>query len=169
MNIGKRQQGTAMMETVVSLFVLAIGLMGTLAMQANSVNSNQRANFATEANILASDMVDRILAYTSVDMKETGFHYAGVDTSNAPTSAVDCSGGCAKNLDAAGDQRKYDEWEWAQQVNQRLPGGVGTVRVVDTYYVVRLTWEQGDEFAGSNCANPAPAAGSACFEYKFRL
>ncbi|MEO0443492.1 MAG: type IV pilus modification protein PilV [Pseudomonadota bacterium] len=61
----KLQKGAGIIEVMVSLLVLAIGLLGVLSLQTNGLNSNQRAAFVTEAQLLAEDMASRILAFGS--------------------------------------------------------------------------------------------------------
>jgi len=60
------QQGIGMIEMLVALVLLGVGLLGALSLQANGLQSNQRANFVTEAHFLAQEMADKILAYGSV-------------------------------------------------------------------------------------------------------
>ncbi len=163
------QQGTAMMETVVSLFMLAIGLMGTLAMQANSVNSNQRASLVTEANLIAADMADRILAYNSDDTDADDLAYK-IDTATSKTekpTACAAAEGCAKAA-----QVEMDTWEWSQLIQKRLPGGVGYVTpppATDGFYTIQVVWNQDDSFVKSTCDKVKDKEGVACFEYKIRL
>jgi len=59
------QSGFSLIEVLVSLFVLAIGLLGVIAMQINSVKSNQRAQYTAVVKILAADFTDRIYAYNA--------------------------------------------------------------------------------------------------------
>jgi type IV pilus assembly protein PilV len=61
--ISVKQIGASFIELLVALVILAIGLLGVLSMQATGLTSNQRALFATEVNLLVSDMADRILAH----------------------------------------------------------------------------------------------------------
>jgi len=164
------QKGSAMMETVVSLFVLAIGLMGTLAMQAKGVNSNQRANFATNANILAADMADRILAYTrSVNAAspiDAGIlaDYDGIDSRGDHTQ-VSCSTACDQDK-----QRSFDAWEWSESVRSSLPDGVGVVSFdgTENAYKIQVMWNH------NRVENPTyECSGSetdlACFVYTLNL
>ncbi len=167
----RNQKGAAMMETVVSLFVLAIGLLGTLGMQANSVNSNQRANLVTEANILAADMASRILAYNSDDITEDNETYDKIDTSTITGEGLDCSAGCEKG-DA---QKNFDAQEWARLIKARLPSGVGSVDYESVAtgvenYIIRIKWHQDDSFVDSTCEGSEDvAADTACFEYRLRV
>jgi len=167
------QRGSAMIETVVSLFVLAIGLMGTLAMQAKGVNSTKRASLATEANFLAADMVDRIMAYDSADTPDDDNHFAGFNTSTATVSDPGCSEtGCAKTAQNSNDQVQFDKWEWSEQIKRSLPGGIGDIQYAEDsdgngVYTIQLMWQQEEAFASSTCA--VSDNDLACLEYRFRI
>ncbi|WP_052692212.1 type IV pilus modification protein PilV [Teredinibacter purpureus] len=167
-----RQNGAAMMEMVVSLFVLAIGLMGTLSMQINGVNSNQRAHFVTDANVLATDMVDRIMAYNSGDITEDNDDYNGIYSADIGTA--DASGCIATGCNAAA-QKSLDAWEWSQAIKARLPSGTGEVIHASGVYTVVLKWSQGDAFVNATCSNIKASAlkdtdaTKACLAYQLRL
>lgn len=169
-SLKRRQTGSAMMETVISLFVLAIGLMGTLAMQATGINSNQRANFATDANILAADMVDRILGYTrSVDPGQqltaaTLKAYDGIDT-RTDAGAASCATGCS-----LADQIKFDSVEWSNAIKSSLPEGVGLVKYDTTLkaYEIQVMWNHNRiEKPTYDCKGAESDA--ACFSYILNL
>ncbi|WP_075186692.1 type IV pilus modification protein PilV [Teredinibacter haidensis] len=165
-----RQRGAAMMEVVVALFVLAIGLMGTLSMQVKGVNSSQRAHFVTDANILAADMADRILAYNSDDITSDDDDYSGIYTDSSTATSSSCSsGGCNSAA-----QKSFDEWEWSEQIKSRLPGGTGEVFYVDGAYTIVVKWNQPDTFSNSTCSSISvsmsdTATNKACFAYQVRL
>lgn len=54
------QNGSSLVETMVSLFVLAIGLLGTLAMQTKSIQHNQNSYSFSQALVLANDLSERL-------------------------------------------------------------------------------------------------------------
>ena len=57
----KNQMGAGLMEVLVSLLILAIGLLGVVSLQSKGLGSNQQAMFVTEAHFLAQDMADRMV------------------------------------------------------------------------------------------------------------
>lgn len=61
-NPHSQESGSSMMEVLVSAFVLAIGLLGTLAMQAQAVVKNQSSYSLTQAVVLANDMAEKMRA-----------------------------------------------------------------------------------------------------------
>lgn len=56
----KKQHGSSLLETMISLFVLAIGLLGTLAMQNKSIQHNQNSYAYSQAIVLATDLNERL-------------------------------------------------------------------------------------------------------------
>ena len=58
-------QGSSLVETMVSLVLLAIGLLGMLSLQINGINSNQRAVFVNEAHFIGWDLIERMLNFGS--------------------------------------------------------------------------------------------------------
>jgi len=82
-------KGAGLIEILISLTVLAVGLLGVLSLQANGLNSGQRAVFATEASLLAEDMAERILAFGSNGSILSEFN--NTDTTAPPVFAqADC-------------------------------------------------------------------------------
>lgn len=117
-----KQCGVGMVEMLVALFILAIGLLGVLAMQATGIQSTQRATFSTEAHMLATDMVDRILASNDIDDPDDDDDYDDIDTVNAQASHDCIEAGCAKGE----AQKLFDQLDWSRSIS-RLPNGRGIV------------------------------------------
>ena len=125
--VGKCQRGVSLIEVLVALFVLAVGLLGVFAMQATGIRSNQVSEFSTEAQYLAQDIIDRIMAYNDIDNPADDDDFEDRDTSDDDTAnATDCftaANGCARGE----AQVNADFTEWSQQVKRRLPSGRGTI------------------------------------------
>lgn len=129
------------MEMLITLAILAIGLLGVLSMQSRGLGSNQRAIFASEVNFLALDMRDRILSFDSAGANAGQFD--GID------SAVAFGGG-----DAVVNQHVL---EWVALVTgSSLPSALGEVEwdAGTSAYTIRLQWD--DERTGTvieDCGN----------------
>ena len=54
------QIGVTLIEVLVTLLLVSIGLMGSLAMQARAMQDNQSAYYRSQAVNMATDMADRI-------------------------------------------------------------------------------------------------------------
>ncbi len=122
-----QQQGSSLMEVMVSSFVLAIGLLGTLAMQSKAVVQNQQAYAATQAIVLATDIVERIRA--NPDPKQ--------DYSYNTSKPI--NGTCSDNCSAE-QIRDRDLTKWKTNLSSFLPEGSAEIKRLDadqnTYEVV---------------------------------
>jgi type IV pilus assembly protein PilV len=56
----KLQKGASLLEVLIALFILGVGLLGVLAMQAESLKLNQQSYGSTQALFLANDAVERM-------------------------------------------------------------------------------------------------------------
>lgn len=54
--------GFSLMEVLIAMLVLAVGLLGVAALQANALKTNQSAYLRTQATFLAYDILDRMRA-----------------------------------------------------------------------------------------------------------
>jgi type IV pilus assembly protein PilV len=180
----KFQRGSGLIEVMVSLLILGVGLLGMLSLQANGLNSGQRALFATEANLLAQDMANRILAFgsrsTNNNTGAASGDYAGLATvgavplSPAPTAAEllklasNCGSGCDPRLTKEFDQQ---QWQQAFNNNASLPSGRGEVLwdgATDTY-TIRIRWDQDRAGAtGLNCGDDR-SVDLTCFDLRVSL
>lgn len=106
-----QQAGSSLVEVMVALFVLAIGLLGILAMQSKSMQFNQSAHVYSQAVYLANDMAERIR------MNPAASYIVGED--EEVTASTNCgSNGCPSVALA-----QWDKQEWKAAVDRALPDG----------------------------------------------
>lgn len=114
--------GASMIEVLVALFVLAIGLLGVIALQTESLKLNNQAYSATQALFLANEMAERIRVDTDSFYKD-------------PNSLL----AFHKPIDDELEALK----SWKQNVEARLPGGEGELtRTDENLYQVRVSYNQ---------------------------
>ncbi|MCR6651052.1 MAG: type IV pilus modification protein PilV [Cellvibrionaceae bacterium] len=116
-----KQRGSSLIEVLVSLFVLAVGLLGILAMQIKSVQFNKSADSYAKAMNIANDIAERIrinpknvAAYTTTDLPDE----PPTDCLAEDVSAAACS---------AGDLVNWDLYHWNETIKQNLPAGTGSI------------------------------------------
>ncbi len=114
------QKGFSLIEVLTALILLAIGLLGHMALQMTSLSSNQSSHFRSQAAILANNIADRIrLNPTAVEAGK----YDSVDTKASPYQEPSCnSSGCGAN-----DLAALDLYQWQQDLVAAIPSGVGTI------------------------------------------
>ena len=138
----KNQMGAGLMEVLVSLLILAIGLLGVVSLQSKGLGSNQQAMFVTEAHFLAQDMADRMLAFGSADFNGNsgaGDNYSGIDVSGAFTGAEpQCSSACD-----AGAILQFDRNQWHKALDDSsLPRARGRVIKTGDIFAIQVMWDQ---------------------------
>ncbi|WP_299976806.1 type IV pilus modification protein PilV [uncultured Pseudoteredinibacter sp.] len=160
-----RQSGATMIEVMVALFLLAVGLLGTLALQNSSQRSNQSAMFSSVAIVLARDMANRINANNNAFSADDDNLYDSVDTDDISGAATVCTVGC--------DQaaiKTMDTGQWAEEVKSKLPAGRGTVDINDDgVHEVIVMWD--DQLTGASqigCGGN-PDTDLTCVKLEFRL
>lgn len=128
-----KQTGASLVEVMVALFVLAIGLLGILAMQSKSMQFNQSAHIYSQAIYLANDMAERIRSNIDPDARQA---YAGEIPSVAPTNCQTsaCSG--AQLVD-------WDKYTWGENVKRFLPSGQAEIEAEADHYKIIVKFDDG--------------------------
>ncbi len=114
------QTGFSLIEVLVSVVILAIGLLGLAGLQSTGLRANGSAYMMTQATALANDMVDRMRA--NIPGVVAG-RYDNITASPGGSSCYNASGGCTTPAAAA----NADALEWYTALAARLPSGTGTV------------------------------------------
>ena len=130
----RHQSGFSFIEVMIAFFILATGLIGTVAMQAvakrNSFDATQRA----QALSMANDIIDRIRANTTVAASYNGNDY-GAGNIGAPNPRCNTAGAnCTAAQIALNDRFEWDQRLIGTDVTQGanntggIVGAVGCVR-----------------------------------------
>lgn len=81
----KHCRGITLIEVLVTVVILAFGLLGLASMQANSLKNNHSAFLRSQATYIAYEMFDRMRANRTVAIDSGSYNIAMTDS--APTSA----------------------------------------------------------------------------------
>lgn len=121
----KQQLGSSLVEVMVALFVLAIGLLGVLAMQAKSMQYNQSAHIYAQSIYLANDLAERIRANPA---RARSYLTASIPAAEPATDCAMTSFTAA----ACNDQNLYqwDLYKWKERVVKLLPAGEAEISIV---------------------------------------
>jgi type IV pilus assembly protein PilV len=126
-----RQSGFTLIEVLISVLVLALGVIGAAGMQLTALRTTQQSAFQTIALDLASEMAEKMRANTGqmkqVDNLNTFMkvNYKS-DTDDNPSvpdkmcfdAAVNCN---AKEL------AEFDVYEWETRIKAALPSGSAVI------------------------------------------
>lgn len=117
-------QGFALIEVLVSLVILAIGLLGTAGLQLASLRSNQFTAQAAVATQLARDYEEivQLIPSASISGSEGTSTFSVLDTSvNGTSTVTDCKGATVTCTKA--QLADYMINDWKSRVMTELPGG----------------------------------------------
>jgi type IV pilus assembly protein PilV len=104
-----RSLGFTLIEVLISMILLAIGLLGLASLQAIALRDNQDAYYYQQATLLAYEMQDRIRANVNFTDWTTVIPQQG-NNCNAPQNP------CTPQQLAA-----YDYWYWQTKATKVLP------------------------------------------------
>ncbi|MCF6256885.1 MAG: type IV pilus modification protein PilV [Gammaproteobacteria bacterium] len=151
-------RGFTLIEVLVTLVVLAIGLLGLAGLQASSLKHNNNAYQRTQATFLAYDILDRMRA--NPFGVEAG-SYNAIDTGGGPLTDPGC---IDTNCDPV-TLATSDTFEWATRLAAVLPSGRGIIAGTNANapFTVTVMWDDMRTGAtGTNCV-PADPNDMTCF------
>lgn len=150
---GKQQSGVTLIEVLITVLVLAIGLLGIAAVQTTALSGNYTSYQSTQAAFLASSMMERIRANRAAYMN--GLSYYQLTAGTAPT-AVTTS--CYSSACTPQQQAQWDMAVWYAQVTGNTGGsGVTTLGAKDSAGNAIAALPGGQ--ASITCDNPFPTSG----------
>ena len=114
------QKGAGLIEILISLLVIATGILGLTGLQANSLASNRTAYYRTQATILAYDIIDKQRANKAEALAGS---YAIALNSTAGTTT--CTTSCT-----TADIAAMDLTQWQNSLSTELPNGNGSITVI---------------------------------------
>ena len=129
MTFSGKQAGTTLIEVLVSVVVLAIGLLGIAAMQASSVRYNHSAELRSMAISQVNSMLDRL--YANLNGVRSG-HYNNASGIPADPGCSSCS---------ASQIAQRDIHQWNTDNANLLPAGQGTITANGNRYTIILRWD----------------------------
>jgi type IV pilus assembly protein PilV len=119
----RMQCGFSMMEVLVSILVLAIGVIGAAGLQLGALRATKQSSLQTTALQLAAEMADKMRA-NDKQMKQSTSLFLGVDYQSAsdgePATPAKMCYAAPCNAD---ELAAFDIYEWEKRVKDTLPGG----------------------------------------------
>jgi type IV pilus assembly protein PilV len=160
----RRQRGDTMIEVLVTVIIIAVGVLGAAALQVTTLKNLSSSHSASVAAIVAQDFSERMRA--NPDAALAGDY----DHDSAPsTTGTDCvTNPCATAKDLA----DYDIETWWAQVTAVLPSGSGEVEPIaagSNIFVLTVRWDE--DRSGSTTKNcpKLSAADLECFRLNITI
>ncbi len=150
----KAVNGFGMIEILISIVVLALGLLGLAGMQLFGLRNNNFAYQRSQAIILAYDLADRMRT-NMVAVENGDYDYSSASEVNGAQAYSTCvtDVGCT-----TANMAEQDVYDWYEAIQDTLPSGVGLVcldstpNVTDTWaspacdglgdsYAIKIWWD----------------------------
>lgn len=126
----RNQRGFSMIEVLVTVLILAIGLLGLAGLQSTALRSNHSAYLRSQATVLAYDITDRMRANRTAALNGAYNVNVGGTGSGSSMAAADVIA-------------------WKDNLEAMLPEGDGSVARTDTRFTITVQW---DDSRGENAA-----------------
>lgn len=130
----RTQRGFTLIEVLVTVIILAIGLLGLAGLQLGGLRYSFSAYQRSQATIMANDIVDRMRANRTV--AEAGGY--DIDLGDEPDEE-DCTG-IAENCTSA-TLADADLYEWKQSLANTLPAGDGSIDNDGGTFTITIQWD----------------------------
>lgn len=137
-----RQSGTTLIEVLISILVLAIGLLGAAALQLNALKYTDSSKMTSQASFIAYDMMDRIRANVDGNSSSNGVTdvlstYAISATDAAPAPSLNN----ARNQDLADFKANILTFGGAT--------ATGSIAVAKPAVTITITWDDSRAIMGN--------------------
>ncbi len=136
----KKNNGFTLIEVLISMLVLAIGLLGLAALQMTTLRQNLSAYHRTQATQFAYNIADRMRA--NVDEAKLGANslYVKKNPASASKQTVCITVASPCNPTQMAEQ---DLFEWYDRLSKVLPNGVGVIESIDSnqrLFKIKISW-----------------------------
>lgn len=145
-----RHRGFSLIEVLVTVLILAFGLLGVAGLLVKGVSNSSSSEAMAKASQLAGDLADRMRANPK-DAIQAGSNYLINSGSGVATRPDLWTDSPPTSVQAAALVGKNDIKEWMTALAAQLPSGRGRVTVDDTLRkaVIEVAW--------SNCSGTLSA------------
>jgi type IV pilus assembly protein PilV len=134
-----KQHGFTLIEVLVTLVIMAVGLLGLAGMQVTSLKNNESAYQRSQAAQMAYDMLDRMRVNSA---GVANGDYNDIDVT-APTTYTNCLKTDTTSTCNSTGMADYDDGDWHTQLADLLPLGTGSVAGAGTgsVFTIQVFWD----------------------------
>lgn len=120
-----RKAGFSLVEVLVSIVVLALGVIGAAGMQLTALRTTQQTAFQTHALQLAAEMAEAVMASErQIDSSEGTNPFLDLNYQSAHDSAPAVPDKLCYEIGCDGKEfAEFETYEWKNRIRTALPGG----------------------------------------------
>lgn len=130
-----KQNGSSLIEVMIALFVLAIGMLGVLAMQTSSIKLSRTSTSYSQASILATDIIEAMRSTpNNLNAYAITFNATAPNLPNCTNKGTIC------------DSAQIAQWNlasWRRNVVELLPSGDSQIEVDGDKATVSVRFRSG--------------------------
>ncbi len=147
------QKGMTLLEVLVTLVILAVGLLGIASMLLFSNKANNSSYVKQQAVQSVYDIFDRIRANYQAAINGN-YNISNIGSNGYPTSITAPSILCNVSACTPAQMAAYDTWHWLSRDVSKLPSGSGSITSAssgasgNTIITVTVQWD--DSMAQAN-------------------
>jgi type IV pilus assembly protein PilV len=159
------QAGATLIEVLVSILLMALGVLAMAAMQVNAVQYSKTSEMRSVATLLANDLSDRMRAnHPSDAVMPGGYNYlasgAYVAPSGPPTAPNDTCSDPATSCTFA-QMAAVDLYQWSLNAYRHLPKGTARVVVNGSNADIWMVWTDPKTSTTDQAADNCPSGYNA--------
>ena len=121
------QSGVGLIEVMVTLVVVAVGVLGMVGLQSKSLQYNQTSYLRSQADFLANDMMERIRTNRSTAETSTAYTVSNNQHTAAACDQSEYPDRCETSVCSGNELAEYDLKQWKFGISCQLPDGVGSI------------------------------------------
>lgn len=159
---GRGQRGDTMIEVLVTIIIIAIGVLGAAALQVTTLKNLSSSNSASIAAMVVEDFSERMRANPTAALFGEYVHSAAPELPYPNCVVAACS-------DA--DLAIYDMGVWWGQLGAVLPAASGEVTRIpgENTFVITVRWDEDRSGStGRNCPTQS-AADLECYQFNVTI
>lgn len=141
----RKQRGATLIEVLVSVLLLAVGLLGMAATQMLSMRNANGAHQRYMATLAAHEIAERMRANPAgVSLGSYDGEVVGSEVAESEASCIGCT---------VSQLAEMDKREWGQLINANLPSGRGVISRKNDDVTVKVMWEEPHNGEGDGSAD----------------
>jgi type IV pilus assembly protein PilV len=148
------QQGSTLIEVLVSIVVLSIGLLGTAGLMVNSMRSLAEQGNNVAASSFARELAERMMANRQQALRPAATNPYLFDTTTTgwPSSTIDCEANFCTDIQRAA----WDTSDWSFRIRDAAtPGSIPGAKVKVCYDSLTASGGAANQWVCTPGANPA--------------